>query len=188
MAITSFLSIIYIWLISGLTIQIIFSISNVIRNILYYYYQITGEKHLWLYLYSGTLISTESLKIVINIIIFTFLYNIISNKSKIDTFNINWLKKPFYLLIFSLTLTLFILKSRENWLELTLYFHEVIFIFLIFYFIIFMTQNFFSFYKKFTISKYGVVLIAIYGFYTYWNYIAKQYHKHQLLWFFNDKW
>ena len=111
-------------------------------------------------------------------------YNLLGYKK--DTFDIKWLKVPFYFLIFSFFSNLaigYFKQSEPDLFATVLFMHSNLIYSHIFYFILFMTQNFFSHYKKIKASKY-VFLLSLAGILYYaWNNLLMTYQKRRLLWF-----
>ena len=156
------------------------SISILAQNIFYF---INGYDFPWLYgfrynFFEFTILFISTFKLY-------FLYNLINYKKKIDTFDLKWLKIPFYFTILSfiviLSIRLYINDTQP--LSRTLNQYNSTFLVLIFYFVLFMGQNFFLNLKKYWYANFIYISSMPLIFFYYINYLARDYHKHKYFWF-----
>ena len=150
-AITFIITLIFIILSFTLLINFFAIISILSKHVIYYF---SGYDYPWMYR-----IRYNFFEIIKGIIIATqirLLWSLISNKSKIDTFNLKWLKIPFFLTMLSF-LSSFLIRFYNheiNAFSRSIDEYHYIALCLFYYLILFVGQNFLSYYKKIWWSKY----------------------------------
>ena len=179
--VTTVLTLILLILSTALLIHALGSLSALSKNIFFYFW---NHEFPWMYSLRYTIFA--STVFFSTAYMLWFIYNLLDANTKEDTFDLKWLKVPFYLMIFSFCSNIVIryfTLSEADLLQRALFLHSNIIYLLVFYFILFMAQNFFSPYRKYLRSRYLYIVSMLAMFYYWLNYIAMSYHKQRFFWF-----
>ena len=174
---TSILTIIFLYISYALIFNSIFSFLFISQSIIHYLSDI--EMHPWIFrfsLFSGFKICILSIQI-------WFIYQLISSKPRIDTYDLKWVQLPALLTFIASTANLLLryLSGEAEALLNTIRSYEQMYYYLIFTFILYIGQNYLGFFRKRQYSKHIILLSNLPMFYFWWNYIARAYQKHRLL-------
>ena len=161
-----------------LILDSLFSTLIPIKNLFYFF----GDyNYPWLFTFQYNFLLF--MKAVISISMLYFLFSLTNYKSKIDRYNIKWLKIPFYAFVFSF-IVIYLIRLSKNQADAfssTLFSHEETATLLVLYFFLYIGQNFISFLRNFLLGKYIYIFSMPLIFYYWWYYLAREYHKQRIL-------
>lgn len=161
-----------------LILDSLFSTLIPIKNLFYFF---GGYNYPWLFTFQYNFLLF--MKAIISISMLYFLFSLTNYKSKIDRYNVKWLKIPFYAFAFSF-IVIYLIRLSKNQADAfssTLFSHEEIATLLVLYFFLYIGQNFISFLRNFLFGKYIYIFSMPLIFYYWWYYLAREYHKQRLL-------